>query len=461
MAETVTEEIVPPAQAEVILRGLLYDQPFAEVLGEIVRKNLSGKLTLSWKDLYKNIFVEDGKIVGVLSNQEGENFLELLLEKNRISPKKAREIGNKSIDLYMNYSTALGELPPEAQTKLRSELQELSWKILNGLFSWLVGEVIFESSQTPARMMIQIPLSDALVRGVKETADYNFIRRRLFWGKCRIRKSDDFQKNLMALKMKSSDTFLLFRFEDQISFAELFPITGLREEEFYRLIYLFLCCDVVKIEEVQAEPLAVKEIPKRPARPVSIPVEIPASKVQPPPKPAETPAAKPPSPPVAAKPTPSPLPKTPSKAPSPAPIVQDSAPQLDPVATKIQSSPAEIAKYYYNCALESFHQKNYWATVEYCHKTLSHKKDPRAYRLMGNAFATHPKFRLEAMEAYKRALEIDPNSPQTIRDIADLYYSTGTYALAKARYQDVLNLDPDNSYATKKLEEIKTEKKVK
>ncbi|HSE39168.1 MAG TPA: protein kinase, partial [Acidobacteriota bacterium] len=263
MAEPVTEQIAPPTQAEIILRGLLYDQPFAEVLGEILRKNLSGKLTLSWKDLYKNIFVENGKIVGVLSNQEGENFLELLLEKNRITPKKAREIGKGSIDLYLNYSTALGELPSEARKKLGAELQELSWKILNGLFSWLVGEVIFESSQTPARMMIQIPLSEALIRGVKETADFNFIRRRLLWGKCRIRKSSDFQRNLMALKMKSSDTFMLFRFEDQIPFAELLPLTGLPEEEFYRLIYLFLCNDVLKIEELQAETSISREIPKR------------------------------------------------------------------------------------------------------------------------------------------------------------------------------------------------------
>jgi PAS domain S-box-containing protein len=459
MAEPVKEEIAAPAQAEVILRGLLYDQPFAEVLGEILRKGLSGKLTLSWKDLYKNIFIEDGKIVGVLSNQEGENFLELLLEKNRISAKKAREIGNKSIDLYLNYSTALGELPPEARTKLGSELQELSWKILNGLFSWLVGEVIFEASQTPARMMIQIPLSDALVRGVKETADYNFIRRRLFWGKCRIRKSIDFQKNLMALKMKSSDTFLLFRFEEQISFTDLFPIAGIPEEEFYRLIYLFLCCDVVTIEELQAE-TAVKEIPKRPARPVSIPVSIPVEtpplKVQAVPKAAQAPAPKTQSPPATAKAQPAP-PKAPAK--TPAPANEAPAPQLDPVAAKIQSSPAEIAKYYYNCALESYNQKNYWATVEYCNKTLTHKKDARTYRLMGNAFSTHPKFRLQALEAFKKALELDPNNPQTISDVGDLYYTSGSHILAKARYQDVLNLEPGNSHAAERLAELKSRKK--
>jgi PAS domain S-box-containing protein len=480
MAEVVTEPIAAPQQAEIVLRGLLYDQPFAEVLGEILQKNLSGKLTLTWKDLYKNIFIENGKIVGVLSNQEGENFLELLLEKNRISPKKAREIGHKSIDLYLNYSTALSELSPEARTKLGSELHELSWKILNGLFSWLVGELIFEASQTPARMMIQIPLNEALVRGVKETADYNFIRRRLFWGKCRIRKSAEFQKNLMALKMKSADTFLLFRFEEQIAFSELFPITGIPEEEFYRLIYLFLCSDVVTLEEIQAETAPFRESAQRHVPPkISRVVEIPSAKIPepPPPKPVEVkPEKEKPKPAAAEKPAePVPKPKAgaaakpsePAQKPKPvspkAPIVfpppEPGPAAPDPLAAKLQSNPNEMAKYYYNCALDSFNQKNYWGTVEYCNKSLEHKKDPRVFRLMGNAFATHPKFRGEAMEAYKKALEFDPENPQTIRDIADLYYSTGSKSLAKARYQDVLSIDPDNSHATRRLTELKDVKK--
>jgi tetratricopeptide (TPR) repeat protein len=115
-----------------------------------------------------------------------------------------------------------------------------------------------------------------------------------------------------------------------------------------------------------------------------------------------------------------------------------------------------LAKYYYNCALESYNQKNYWATVEYCNKTLAHnRKDPNAYRLMGKAFSTHPKFRLEAMDAFKKSLELDPKNPLTLSDIGDLYYASGSQILAKARYQDVLALDPDNSHATSRLSELK------
>ncbi|MCI0417443.1 protein kinase [bacterium] len=444
LAPAAVVEIAAPVQTEVLIRGLLYDQPFAEVLGEILRKNYSGKLTLSWMDLCKNIYIENGKIVGVLSNQEGENFLELLLEKNRLSPKKVREIQNKSFDLYLNYSSALTELTPEARSKFSSEMHELSCKILNGLFSWLVGEVMFEASTSPPRMMVQIPVSEALVRGVKESADLNFIKRRLFWSRCRIRKSAEFQRNLMSLKMKSSDTFLLFRFEDEMAFQDLFPITGISEEEFYRLIYVFLCSDVITIEEIRVEAApTVREIPRRePVVPVSkrVPSPPPNIRVQP----------SPPPPPAAVS----------HSQPKPAPPKVEPPPPEEPAmpTAKIPSK-EEIAKYYFNCALDSFEQKNYWATVEYCNKLLEHKKDANAYRLMGNAFATHPKFKLEAMNAYKKALEIDPEDWHTIRDIADLYYSTGSHVLAKARYKDVLDMNPDNTHAARRLSDLKAKKK--
>jgi len=460
-----------PVETEVLIRGLLYDQPFAEVLGEILRKNYSGRLTLSWMDLCKNIYIDNGKIVGVLSNQEGENFLELLLEKNRLSPKKAREIQKQSFDLLIHYSTALTELTPEARSRVGSEMHELSWKILTGLFSWLVGEVIFEASPSPPKMMINIPVSEALARGVKESADLNFIKRRLFWGKCKIKKSPEFQKNLVNLKMKPTDTFLLFRFEDHTTFQELFPMTGISEDEFYRLIYVFLCSDVVTIEEIKSETATpgretarrapVIPIPKpAPTAPPNVGVQKQKTPAVPPaqpraPKPVA--AAPPPAQPAASKPVAA-APK-PAAKPAPPKVEPPPQPELATITSMKIPSKDDLAKYYLNCANDSFQQKNYWATVEYCNKALEHKKDPKIYRLMGNAFATHPKFRLEAMNAYKKAMEIAPEDWHTIRDIADLYYASGSNVLAEARYKDVIGFDPDNSHATRRLSELKAKKK--
>ncbi|MCI0613055.1 hypothetical protein L0244_08700, partial [bacterium] len=243
-----------------------------------------------------------------------------------------------------------------------------------------------------------------------------------------------------------------------------FPITGISEDEFYRLIYVFLCSDVVTIEEIKAEAAApIREaLKQQPFIPISKPAPTapPNVGVQKPKAPAPKPAPTPPPPPAAAAPKPAKPAKPAKSAPKPTPPKVE-PPQQEMVtitSTKIPSKD-EIAKYYLNFALDSFQQKNYWATVEYCKKALEHKKDAKIYRLMGNAFATHPKFRLEAMNAYKRAMEISPKDWQTIRDIADLYYATGSNVLAEARYKDVLAFDPDNSHATRRLSDLKAKKK--
>jgi tetratricopeptide (TPR) repeat protein len=92
--------------------------------------------------------------------------------------------------------------------------------------------------------------------------------------------------------------------------------------------------------------------------------------------------------------------------------------------------------------------------VEYCKKALEHKKDATIYNLMGMAFATHLKFRHEALDAYQKALEIDPRNAEIYANIADLYFFTENFALARANYQKVLKFQPNNPHATERLQEI-------
>jgi cytochrome c-type biogenesis protein CcmH/NrfG len=80
---------------------------------------------------------------------------------------------------------------------------------------------------------------------------------------------------------------------------------------------------------------------------------------------------------------------------------------------------------------------------------------------MGKALATHPAFKHEAMEAFKKAEDLDPFNLSVQRDVADLYLSTGNIALAKAKYETFLKLAPDDEAAKKRLQEIKRRKKEK
>lgn len=405
-------EASPPVLDNVVMRGSIYDQPFAEILGEVLQRNLSGKLTLSWMDLCKNLHFKDGKIIAVLSNQEGERFMDVLVEGHHLTGKMARRAKGDSFDLMASYDSLFQHVAPGTESHLKVEIAELSQRILQGLFPWMMGEFLFEEGQFRGQHGLEIPLGELLLRGIKEWQDLSIIKQRLEQGRYNIVLRPDFEQRLKRIPISPADTFLLFRFDKSIPFQELFLLSGLPESEFLRLIYLYKCAGILDTVGLQQ----IRIPPKPPTAAKDTKPEEPRKSVA--------------------------KPKAESMAPPPPP---NEKPKL----------PEESAAHYVRLAAQSFQSNNYYATVEYCRKALEHKKEAGTYELMGEAFATHPKFKREAMEAYKKALEIAPKRVQTHRGIADLYFTTGDYALARGKYQEVLKMIPDDEHCLRRLAEIK------
>ncbi len=209
---------------------------------------------------------------------------------------------------------------------------------------------------------------------------------------------------------------LAFRIGDGIVFRNLYLLSGMTEKDFFRLMYLFRCLGVISIFELRPEDLRPSQRDEKPAR-------------QEPERPA---------------------------------------PQIERVYATDSSKPSlavppgkqdDLAQYYFVCAVKSFTHKSYWAAVEYCKKAIELKKDSKIYQLMGKALATHPAFRHEAMEAFKQALALDPFNVSVERDVADLYFASGSMALAKAKYEAFLKFSPDDEASKMRLQEIKKRKK--
>ena len=435
ISEQSSVEMSPPAGSAVYMRGLLYDRPFAEVLGHIASSKLSGKLTLSWFDLCKNLHFKNGEIIAVMSNQEGESFVDLLLKQNQVGAEKARRLELGSSDLFSNYSSAMSKLTQDSKQKLSGQLQDLAWRILQGLFSWVVGEFLFEEGHFPAQSAIRIRTGEVLLGGVRGWMDFPTIHRRMFAGHCKISLNPDFQKILPVLSVGPADAFILFRFEESILFNELMDLSGIADDEFFRLIYLYSSVGIIRVEETASDDRVVSRSPRKlPQHPKvetheKAPVEEPVADAKPAAREEEQ------------------------------ILKHEPADGFAATSKKADPSGKDLAMYYYQCAINSFESKNYWAAVEYCRKALELKQEGRIYRLMGNALATHRAFHHEAMDAYKKALQKDPRSFIIERDIADLYFQTGNYALARSRYQAVLLKNPEDHHSQLRLKEIARLKK--
>ncbi len=386
-------EMEKPETSTVTMRGLLYDHPLPEVLGQIAQQQLNGKLTINWGQLFKQLHFKEGKLVALLSNQEGEDFLDLVISRLPAEAKVMRKLQiSHSSDLYQGYSTVVAKLPLDLRSRLAEDLQSHAKKIIENLFTWMTGEFIFESGEFPGQLDLEISLHDTIAHGVRKWLDYEFIRRKLFDGNCSIRHDPDFIRHLRNLNLAPSDRFLLFRFDEEIDYKKLYEISGIPQEEFGRLIYLFRCFGLIHLQ------------PTVGATPQKEPGEV--------------------------------------SPPAPSFSSQPAVPSGD------------LCTYYTHCAIKSFEEKNYWSCVEYCRKALDHRQDASVYRLMGRALATHTPLRHEAVEAYKKALALAPGNIGIERDLADLYFDKGDMAHAKSRYESILKMNPADQHSAKRLQII-------
>jgi hypothetical protein len=234
----------------VLLSGFVYDRPLPEIFGQIAQEQWSGRLSISWGQIRKQLHFKSGLLVAVLSNQEGEDFIELVISRLPSDIKSMRRLqSHQSTDLYQGYTTVLQRITPELRATLSDDLHAHARKILQNLFSWMMGEYLFESGEFPPELNLKMNMHDVVDGGVRKWLDYTFIRRKLLDGSCKLVHDQEFIRKLRPLNLAPSDRFLLFRFDREILYQDLYKVSGIAEEEFARLIYLFYCFGLIHLQK--------------------------------------------------------------------------------------------------------------------------------------------------------------------------------------------------------------------
>jgi tetratricopeptide (TPR) repeat protein len=246
-------ETIRPQESKVLMNGLLYDVSIPEILGRISQERLNGKLTLNWGKLYKHFHFRDGRVIAVLSNQEGEAFSDLVISHLPADGKMIRNLrADQSSDLYQTYTTVLRKIPPDLRLRLSHDLRERTLKIVENMFSWMMGEFLFETGEFPGQLDLEMQVQDVVAKGVRYWLDYEFIQSKVMNGRCNIRLKPDFIRLLRDVNLAPSDRFLLFRFEQEIAYEKLLEISGISREEFARLLFLFHCLCLVDLEKSES-----------------------------------------------------------------------------------------------------------------------------------------------------------------------------------------------------------------
>jgi tetratricopeptide (TPR) repeat protein len=105
-----------------------------------------------------------------------------------------------------------------------------------------------------------------------------------------------------------------------------------------------------------------------------------------------------------------------------------------------------IAQKNYERAQELNLTGDYYGAIVLLKQALEYTpQNADAWYLLGNCQEKNPKWRHDAVDSYQKALSINPNHIETMISLGDLYQAEGLGGRARACYEDVLKIEPENA----------------
>ncbi len=97
---------------------------------------------------------------------------------------------------------------------------------------------------------------------------------------------------------------------------------------------------------------------------------------------------------------------------------------------------------------------DYWGAIVLLRQAVEYAPDHAdAWHQLGTCLEQNPKWRRDAVEAYQRALSLNPNLVDALLSLGDLYKTQGMISRAIAHWEDALQIDPESVTADKRLKE--------
>ncbi len=115
-----------------------------------------------------------------------------------------------------------------------------------------------------------------------------------------------------------------------------------------------------------------------------------------------------------------------------------------------------IAEQNFNRARELASENDFYGAIVLLKQAVAFSPDKaEAWYLLGSCQERNPKWRREAAESFQRALAIEPDNPDILISLGDLYKTEGMISRAQTCYEDVLRIAPGNAEATSRLAGLK------
>lgn len=127
----------------------------------------------------------------------------------------------------------------------------------------------------------------------------------------------------------------------------------------------------------------------------------------------------------------------------------------DSVSVQQRLTRRSIAEQNFRRARELSISGDYWGAIVLLRQAVEFAPDhSEAWYILGTCLEQNPKWTREAVEAYQRALSIDPNYVEAMISLGDLYKSQAMTSRAISSYEDALQIAPENPTARARLKSL-------
>jgi hypothetical protein len=135
------------------IKGDISVMPLTDLLQWIDLTRKTGTITAAYHGTEKKIYVEDGKIVYVSSNKEGERLGEFILKDSRLEAEKIKKTLIQSQTMKTPFTRRLIDLEFFTVEQLKDIIISYAKELLHDAISWEDGRFEFIHGILPAYVM--------------------------------------------------------------------------------------------------------------------------------------------------------------------------------------------------------------------------------------------------------------------------------------------------------------------
>lgn len=212
------------------MKGRLTDQPLAELMREIASKGLSGTLRLEHERAQAAVYFEDGQIAFAASNIRTLRLRECLTKRDLVSPAELASLGSNLSDLGL--AAALSAKGTLKQEDINAVLATLVNDTLRVALLWTEGSWDFnERARLGDPVRVRIDTSKLL----REAAH----RLPLAFVSLRFRNPGETLSRAAQVsgQFLPGESFMLSHLNAPTNVEQLIALSGLREDDAYRILY--------------------------------------------------------------------------------------------------------------------------------------------------------------------------------------------------------------------------------